>query len=351
MSRGTFFTVAIAAVLSSQAYGAVSLQYGSSMPPEQIDRLNKDLQALSSMSFADASGELQRIMKLPDTKAASLESWLAERARFVVGEKFEIASAIVPVERIQVASIARRRMDPLSALSNLSAVAGTSALTPEPVVPGGTTGTAPEREARVIMSNLGAGLFSMGKQNGFVLGVKLEGESGVVLRSPRVGLFQVGEGLFQTLDPRLPASALADFVHIAFRMQTLFHESRHDDGNNSSLAFGHVACPSGHNLEGLPACDTPSNGPYRIGAMFLKGLIEGCGTNCPAGIREVLTMLYADNVGRILTPMPQPTLALATDLCTRMNAVDPHNNICNAPAVAATVVEWDDAPEVIAERP
>lgn len=341
MSRGTFFkTVAIAALMGTQAQAAaVSLSYGSTMPAEQIDRLNADVAAISTMKFVDASGEIQRIMKLPDTSAASMEGWLAERAHFVVGESFEIsANTIVPVEPITTA-IAQlsHSFNPLDAAAAIA--------------PGGTSAAAPRR-ARIIMSNIGTALYAMGKQNGFVLGVKLQGEEGVILRSPRVGLFQVGEGLFQTLHPSLPASALADPLHVAFRMETLFHEARHDDGNKTSLGFMHTICPAGHDYAGVPACDIPSNGPYRIGAMFLRSLIEGCGTNgCQPGAREVLTMMYADNANRVLSPMPHDKITVASDLCTRLNAVKPGNSICNAPAVAAAVVEWDDSPEVIPESP
>jgi hypothetical protein len=148
------------------------------------------------------------------------------------------------------------------------------------------------------MSNIGAALYIGGKQEKVAIGIKFDGKK-VYVTSPRIGLFQVGKGLFLerfllNKDPKAPANSI-------FRLGTLAHESRHSDGNSETTGFVHAYCPAGHPFEGYPACDTSSNGPYTIGAMSERHMLKNC-TACSVQELKGLEAGVADSLGRVINP-------------------------------------------------
>lgn len=100
------------------------------------------------------------------------------------------------------------------------------------------------------------------------------------------------------------------------RISKLVHEARHSDcsqiPDESDLAalergelmkkshcgYPHVMCPAGHELEGLPGCDSPTWGSFAIEAMWLKGTLQSC-TNCTAQQKAIFEAMYLDVTHRV----------------------------------------------------
>jgi hypothetical protein len=157
----------------------------------------------------------------------------------------------------------------------------------------------PQGKVSVLMSNLGAGIYTVGKYSSVLYGVILADSTEVILSSPRAGLLQVGPGLIspRTLPNKDDPAALTNSL---FVLATLFHEARHSDGHGQSLGFPHAICPKGHNYEGYAACDFNLNGPYTVGAQVLKTYTEACGKDCTIPEREALRLRYLDSFDRVI---------------------------------------------------
>lgn len=141
-----------------------------------------------------------------------------------------------------------------------------------------------------MASNLGfslwlAGLIAEQKFSFLFQGGSFQVDSG------RIGLVLLGEGYRESTN----TSAGARFLPASFRHLTLMHEARHSDctggisveqlaemrksRTRSSGSFhfrnrkcGHIhsRCPSGHEFEGLPACDDHPWGAYSIEAIYAE---------------------------------------------------------------------------------
>lgn len=349
------------------AEAAVEFQYSTGVTEKQRELLTKDLARLSGQNFGDSSGELRRVLGLPDVSAASLESWLSTRARYVIDEKHPFNAftifALAPVEYPAAGDAKPVEAPPAPAQPDNARVDGVprNAEVAQAAAPaeggGGTPSTsdspAEESGPTIVMANMGAALYMVGRQNNVVVGFNMLGGGLVPITSPRVGLFQVGRGLFQPLSPKWAQEVIEDFVHSMFRMDTLFHEARHTDGSAriaaKQLGFAHEICPPGHEMAGFPACDRPSNGPYRVGSLIMKSAIEGCGPECSARDKEILTLLYADSMSRILTPLTRASQVGQDDLCAKLLRTRTNIPFCEAPdtSLEAQVLEWDDAPEAV----
>lgn len=352
----------------------VALNYSTGVTEKQRELLNKDLERLSRQNFGDSSGELRRVLKLKDASSVELETWLSARARYVIDEKHPFNAltifALSPMEYpvagdAPVATPENEQPTPAptepqnarvdGVLKNASFDQASNAAEGG----GGTPSTPDEKPAEeesgptIVMGNMGAAMYMIGRQNNVVVGFNMAGQGIIPIVSPRVGLFQVGRGLFQPLSPKWAAEVIEDFVHSMFRMDTLFHEARHSDGSarvsSKQLGFAHEICPPGHELAGFPACDRPSNGPYRVGSLILKSAIEGCGPECTVRDREILTLLYADSMSRILTPTTRAANVSQDDLCAKLLRTRTNIPFCEAPdeSTEARVIEWDDAHEEV----
>jgi hypothetical protein len=125
-----------------------------------------------------------------------------------------------------------------------------------------------------------------------------DGSKIVPIDSPRVGIIQVGEGLFlerfriQPKQIEAPANSIA-------RLGSLFHEARHSDGNGASLGFGHAVCPAGHPYGGQNSCDRNRNGPYSVASAILKILLREC-RDCSVEEKESLRVRILDYSSRII---------------------------------------------------
>ena len=158
----------------------------------------------------------------------------------------------------------------------------------------------------MVMQNLGAALYILGKEHSTLIGFKVPDGDIVAVRSPRTGIIQIGEGLFQNHDPS--SKNLDSMSNRLFRLATFFHEAHHSDGNGESLTFEHALCPAGHLYAGYHACDRNLNGPYTIGATVMRMFANNC-SECSVKQTEEMQLDSLDSFSRIIVQtMNDPTM-------------------------------------------
>jgi hypothetical protein len=289
----------------------LKLKFEKGMPKEQIATLTEDLAKLYAMTIPSPDKEMLRILGMKDGSGASMTLWLSDRVQYVVGQDYDLASNVRP----SAATLLFKYPNP-GVFPNIE----------EP-----TRELPSDGSVKVVMANIGTALYFAGKQSGFLLKAGIEGTlNGVDMRSPRTGLLQVGDGLFS---PGKKLEAASPTVRRLYRLETLFHEARHSDGNGKSLGFLHASCAPGHDLEGLPACDRNLNGPYTVGAHMIKALGKAC-TDCSAADKELIKLISADSFNRVIKEYPDPnepapatpdqqieTLRLLVGTCNTLNEV------------------------------
>ncbi len=158
----------------------------------------------------------------------------------------------------------------------------------------------------IVMTNIGTSLYIQGKLKKELLALRFTENKSlfkkkIEITSPRVGVIQIGTGLFQpNVRPNpLYANALSNKLH---RISIFLHEARHSDGNGKTLGFIHAKCPPGHNYAGKNACDTSANGPYIIGAQAAVDAIKWCGDQCSIQEKTMLRATALDSFSRVINP-------------------------------------------------
>lgn len=362
-------TSIMSACFSAEVQAAVEIKYSAGVSEKHRQLLSVDLARIGTIRFSDSTGEVRRILKLPDMNGPSLEAWLQQRAQYIIDEKhplngltlFALAAMEYPAAPVEGPSSfstpTRKNFSGVDGVLQVSSQEGSggggSPSTQSSAEPPNEQSEEQVEESgpTIVMGNIGAALYMAGRANKILVGFSMMGQGLVPIQSPRVGLFQVGRGMFMPLSSRWAPEVIEDFVHSMFRIDTLFHEARHSDGNvrggPQQLGFAHEVCPDGHEFAGFPACDLPSNGPYRIGSLILKAAIEGCGPNCTTRDTEILTLLYADSMSRILTAPAQSARLADDDLCTKLLKTRSHIPFCAAPEPSQmfATLEWDETPE------
>lgn len=267
------------------------------------NKIEKDLNALDNLKFKnDADAKTLKLMGVSSLNAQTASDWLGARVNYVIEEDALsilklLIKKVIYVERDGV-TFPNQNVLPYST---------------DPK----NQGLSADGEGMVVMSNIGAGLYMGGKQEQKVYGMKisrglLKKSLKVAAESPRVGIIQIGEGLFAkglTVNNQNP-DALANTIN---RLGTFFHEARHSDGNAESLAFAHSPCPAGHDMEGLYACDENLNGPYTVGAVMTAEMLKTCGDQCSERDKEILKMIILDSESRIMKTTRKGTPALEWD--------------------------------------
>lgn len=252
-------------------------------------KIVEDLKRLEEFNLKNPNPELLKIMKLSDVNTRSIRDWLEERVKYVIEENSlsvlnMLKKKIVYVEKENI-SYPNSHVLPFALNMSLDIVEA-------------------EDEGVTIMSNIGAGLYLAGKEEEKLYGMKisqgiLRNPIKVLIDSPRVGVIQIGEGLFSRgmlINSDEPEAVSNSII----RLSTFFHEARHSDGSASSLAFAHSLCPIGHDLEGIYACDENLNGPYAIGAYMNIELIKACDDQCTLREKEMLKIDALDSLNRVL---------------------------------------------------
>lgn len=271
----------LVATLSPAFAGEVfgGFNFHSSVAKNQSDALKTDLRYLFKAPVTEADSEFLSTAKLQVGDGKNMHNWLLNRIKYVVGESYELNETNIAVS-ISGAIFFKFPTTPLPEMPDTS-----------------TSDDEPKKEGVVtVMSNLGGALYIGGKKAGIPIGLKLDGDK-VYAKSTRVGILQVGEGLFLerfllNKDVLAPANSIS-------RLATLFHEARHSDGNGKSTGFLHAKCPVDHAYVGHYACEAVGNGPYTVGALAERHLLKNC-TSCSEGEKNALAAKVADAFGRIL---------------------------------------------------
>lgn len=248
---------------TSQHSLRTQLQYDYCVRASRVAALEASIESLNRFRVTKPDAEFLRLMAIPDARPETLLAWLKARARVVVDEEFDFGQRAWLTSDHQYEN------------------------------PGELPGFAAAR-GEIVMVNRGTALYFEGKKRNRLVQVKVDGMGMLPITSPRVGLLQIGRGLFNSARE----AGSSEFQNI-FRAMTLFHEARHGDGHGKWVGFPHSLCKVGHEYEGIYACDLSSNGPYTIGALMTKALMNAC-TDCTLETKHALNIVYADNLNRIL---------------------------------------------------
>lgn len=252
------------------------IKFSKKVPRKQRKLLEQDLERLEGFRMLpNLSQEAQELFNMSSFDTKSFYNWLDQRVSYVLGEEEELEDLLFLENNFQTYP------------------------NPDlfPTIPDG--GKTPSGTVKTVMSNLGMAVYFAGKKSQQLLGFKFKKgilkKEKVVVRSPRVGLIKVGEGLFFK-----PLSEDKDsYANTVSRLGTFYHEARHSDGNGTHLGFTHDICPKDHDFEGYFACDFNLNGPYTVGANAVKIMLERC-ASCSHAEKERLNLLVADSFSRVV---------------------------------------------------
>lgn len=258
---------------ASERAGRIILE--DSVLPYQVQILKSDRLAFQTLRLDSDNQALISLLGSSSLSTDALLGWLEDRVQVIVGENFQVSSHTFVVSYNH--SYPNPGIYPPHEVPTIAPTPGTG---------------------KTIMSNIGAGIYERAKSTGRLMGLKLEGAPELVFTSPRTGAIKVGPALFSPKHPINPidASSIGNAIP---RLGTLFHESRHSDGNGRSLCFLHAVCPPGHSMQGLYACDRNLNGPYTVGGTMTQAMTEAC-TRCSVAEREALRLRYLDSFGRVI---------------------------------------------------
>lgn len=271
------------AAFSASEYGA--MKFHSSVPADQLKAMTTDLNYLFHNPITASDEEFKNSLGISQNSGPQMHNWLVNRVRYIIGESFELND-----QNIRVRTGYIFPSTPIPEIEGSADVAQSAG---------------EDDGIKTVMSNLGSALYLVGKKGmktgntmtPILYGLALDGET-VYATSTRVGIIQVGEGLFFK-DFRVTENELAPANSIS-RLGTFFHEARHSDGNGSSTGFAHARCPVTHPYANNFACEKSSNGSYSVGALTLRNLLANCGA-CTESEKTKLELLVYDSFSRILS--------------------------------------------------
>jgi hypothetical protein len=259
-------------------------------------KIEKDLEVLDGFAFNEISpNETSKIMKINVINTESVSRWLKERVHFIVEENI---LSFYNLSILKIISLERSEVEYPNADSIPYSITN-------PLLNSETEQNNLDQKDRklTLMSNLSASIYIQGKREKELYTIKisrglLKKPYNVKVTSPRSGIIQIGEGLFDpetSVNPENPEAISNNILRLA----TLFHEARHSDGNGKSLGFAHTVCPRGHDFEGIAACDENLNGPYTIGKLMLTEMNKSC-VECSERDKQILKLIILDSGNRVL---------------------------------------------------
>ena len=270
MKRLAVLSLTLGLSTASLAADFGGISFHSQVPEEQTNALIKDVSYLYQTPVISSDEEFVSMTGLAQNDGPNMHNWLLNRVKYVVGESFELTEANIVVRPFH-----RFPSTPLP--DAFSAMEGTE-------------------EVTTVMSNIGSAIYLVGKKENLLFGIRFDGDK-LYAKSTRVGILQVGKGLFLErfrIHPDLNAPS-----NSVSRLGTLFHEARHSDGNSKHTGFLHVTCPTGHPYEGHAACETSSNGSYSLGALAERNLLKNCSA-CSDQEKTALSASVADAFNRVI---------------------------------------------------
>lgn len=196
----------------------------------------------------------------------------------------------------------------------------------------------------MLMRHLSGPIYLDSRRDGRLRQFHVLGQSWVNVTSPRVGIVQAGPAFFRKINT--VSDTATSWVDTLYRLQTLFHEARHSDGHGAHAVFEHEFCPQGHSYEGRRACDSMSNGPYRVGAELMKLMQSDC-VGCSIVDEQILELLRADSLDRVL---PIKQVEESSGLCEWAFTPEARAELCD-PIKRLQAYEKDPSPEVLVPVP
>ncbi|MBY0385848.1 hypothetical protein K2X05_11885 [bacterium] len=116
-----------------------------------------------------------------------------------------------------------------------------------------------------LATNYGTHLWKISQKEQMELEIQTANKN-MALNSPHIGLVGFTSRFF--------TNYVANSAPREARMSIYVHESRHSDctgmEDGFSCGYGHIECPSGHDMAGLDACDRYAWGAYSVGAVYLN---------------------------------------------------------------------------------
>lgn len=292
MLKGLWVGCFLGAIISTFLGGCRSgVKLDPSLSQDERERVRVDLQALGRLSIDPHQSQwFGPVFSKPEVQASAskkslptqLENYLNDRIQYVLPETMIVEG------RFRI---------PLMPEERLSATSGF-----------------------VVAHNVGTSLFYQLRMQGEFEALFSVDQKQLILRSPRVGLVQLGPGF---TEDRTPAGTPIDSL---FRMGVLIHEARHSDCpsglseqalkesidrkpvSDKSCGHLHAVCPPGHIYQGRSSCDAHPWGAYAIEAIFLQGLAEGC-RSCTASQKATAKLLALDRLSRLDPVMAEKMFA------------------------------------------
>jgi hypothetical protein len=259
---------------------AERFQFASDVPANQVERIQGDLAHLETLEFKFQDSEALATLDIPEMSGRSLGSWLSARVHYILSEAFD------PSDSVYVA------------ISEDFHYENTDFPTLDQPA---TENVSTNKPKYMVAQNLSSAIYYNGKMYGQLLEAEIPGLGTIPVRSPRVGIMKIGEGLFQPLLERYGWSGKSIDTETArlIRLGALFHEARHSDGNGKSLGFFHARCPEGHDYAGRVVCDRSLNGAYAVGGLVERNLLKQC-EHCTVAEREAFRLYTYDSFNRII---------------------------------------------------
>ncbi|NDD53331.1 hypothetical protein EBZ39_05575 [bacterium] len=248
----------------------VGIVLDSTVPEDQRNLIDQDLYNLSQLNLSVTSSDLQ-VLNINSFSGSEMVSWFKTRVSYIVGESFDYSE-----QAYIVGTVSYRPQIYASTLLDNDFLAQNSLVT--------------------IMVNIGSALYRYGKNNSRVLTLDVGGQT-LYIKSPRIGVIQIGEGLFTSWSVR--NTARDTLANSLIRLSVFFHEARHSDGNGDNVTFPHALCPDWHDYSGNYSCDNSANGPYVVDSIMLKNLRNAC-TNCSNTEIQTFKAFQADAESRLL---------------------------------------------------
>lgn len=259
--------------------------FSDNVPADQRILLEKDLQALDRMGVNASDEALKSVLKQTTITPSALRRWLEKRVHYVVGEDYDFSDNAY-ASKVEV----------------VYPTFQASATMPDflPPLPSVGEGKGP---VVTVMQNLSGAFYALGRDVERAVLADIPGvREFIPVSSIRVGIIQIGEGLF-VMSKKMPELREDAFLYTARRLSVLFHEARHSDGRGESLGFSHSRCPPGHELEGHFACDFNLNGAYTVSSLVLKNFASNC-RGCRTKEAEILKVIALDHHSRVIRSMP-----------------------------------------------
>ncbi|WP_408097742.1 hypothetical protein ACJVC5_02180 [Peredibacter sp. HCB2-198] len=265
---------------AAEEFGGIT--FHSSVEKNQVNVLKSDLRYIYQNPVSNLDKDFLAMTKMQTGDGKEMHNWILNRVRHIVGENFKLndENIAISIRRAIFFNFPNTPFpDGLEKKDRLSAM------------------EEEERDVKTVMSNIGTALYLSGKKARVPFGLKLDGEK-VYVTSPRTGILQVGEGLFfkdfeiNRENPNATSNSIS-------RLGTLFHEARHSDGNGKGTGFLHKICPEGHFYAGYAACEIVGNGPYTLGGLAQRHLLQNC-SDCSTEELTALSVKVLDSFSRVV---------------------------------------------------